>query len=143
MKSQYLPRFEWKSDSQSFIVYLIFTAPYFTLMTFNSKRFMYTTYYFAKFKLTWYWQFFFFFFHFYFQCFSWINIFLLWCFRNYNDFGLGLNSVKTLLLTEVSFMPSESYVKCSLLEKTVFSLRKKHWLLHSLISFSYTKSVTW
>ena len=61
MKSQYLPRFEWKSDSQSFIVYLIFTAPYFTLMTFNSKRFMYTTYYFAKFKFTWYWQFFFFF----------------------------------------------------------------------------------
>ena len=38
------------------------------------------------------------------------------------------------------FVEGAINVKCSLLEKTVFSL--SNWLLHSFSSFSHTKSIT-
>ena len=48
-----------------------------------------------------------------------------------------------ILHIKITSIWSELYVKCSLLEKNCFCLSKNSWLLDSLSSFSYTKSVTW
>ena len=45
----------WKRCSQIFIAYLDFIVPDSTLMTFNSKQFMYRTY-FVKFKFRGFWE---------------------------------------------------------------------------------------
>ena len=55
MKSQHQQRAMWKCGSLKSIVYLNFIAPDSTLLTFNSKRFMYRTY-FVKFKFRGYWE---------------------------------------------------------------------------------------
>ena len=148
-------------------MYLNFITPDTTLTAFSSTRFMYRTY-FVKFEFRRYWELktsdyihghfyslgtkkvYFLFFIFSVSpgliivspescsnvstatmIFDWHQIVWTCC------YWLKILSIKA------SYMQNVSHVKYSLFERAVFCLSKKHWLIHSLSSFSYTKSVTW
>ena len=127
-----------------FIVYLKFIAPDSVLITLSSKQFMYRTY-FVEFKFRWYLELFLFSFIF--------SVFpeLTQCYFDVSKIAVFDWDIKVcklycllkILNIKVLFMWSESHVKGNLLEETEFCLSNKHWLLHSLILFSYTRSVSW